>query len=76
MPPRSRRLATVAASTARPVGSDPGSWYSPVPGRALAALLPRLAGWGFDCVELPLENPGDWKPAEAAALLGGTGLGP
>ncbi|MBF4133397.1 sugar phosphate isomerase/epimerase family protein [Streptomyces albidoflavus] len=63
-------------TAALPIGANPWIWYSPVTGRELAALLPRLAGWGFDCVELPLENPGDWKPAEAAALLGGTGLAP
>lgn len=59
-----------------PVGANPWIWDSPVTERSLAAVLPRLAAWGFDCAELPLEQPGHWRPATAARLLRETGLAP
>ncbi|GGS07508.1 tagatose 3-epimerase [Streptomyces aureoverticillatus] len=59
-----------------PLGANPWIWHSPVTAAALAGLLPRLARWGFDCVELPLEQPGDWEPAATAKLLDATGLTP
>jgi D-psicose/D-tagatose/L-ribulose 3-epimerase len=37
-------------------------------------LAPRIAGWGFDVVELPVEQPGDWDPVRAKALLADLGL--
>lgn len=58
------------------LGANPWIWHSPVDGEALAGTLPRLAAWGFDCVELPLEQAGDWKPAAASELLDATGLAP
>lgn len=58
------------------LGANPWIWHSPVTGPALAEVLPRLAGWGFDCVEIPLEQPGDWDPAATAKLLDATGLAP
>ncbi|MEV5981340.1 sugar phosphate isomerase/epimerase family protein [Streptomyces sp. NPDC052114] len=58
------------------VGANPWIWHSPVTTEALTETLPRLAHWGFDCVELPLENPDDWDPAAAAKLLDATGLAP
>ncbi|WP_329236842.1 sugar phosphate isomerase/epimerase [Streptomyces sp. NBC_01460] len=60
----------------REIGANPWIWHSPVTGEALAEVLPRLAGWGFDCVEIPLEQPGDWQPANVAKLLGDQGLTP
>ncbi|MFD7122539.1 sugar phosphate isomerase/epimerase family protein [Streptomyces sp. NPDC059922] len=59
-----------------PLGANPWIWHSPVGTGALAEVLPRLAGWGFDCVELPLEQAGDWEPAATAKLLDTTGLAP
>ncbi|RFU82246.1 sugar phosphate isomerase/epimerase [Streptomyces triticagri] len=56
------------------IGANPWIWHSPVAGAALAETLPRLAGWGFDCVELPLEGPTDWEPEETVKLLDATGL--
>ena len=44
-------------------------WYSPLTGEHLNELAPRLAGWGFDGVELPLEHVGDWDPGQARELL-------
>ncbi|MCX4673166.1 sugar phosphate isomerase/epimerase [Streptomyces sp. NBC_01381] len=58
------------------LGANPWIWHSPVSGEVLTETLPRLAGWGFDCVELPLENADDWEPAAAAKLLDATGLTP
>ncbi|MFB7272433.1 sugar phosphate isomerase/epimerase family protein [Streptomyces sp. NPDC056244] len=59
-----------------PLGANPWIWHSPVGNTALAEVLPRLAGWGFDCVELPLEQAADWDPAATAKLLDATGLAP
>ncbi|MCT2591726.1 sugar phosphate isomerase/epimerase [Streptomyces sp. N2-109] len=61
---------------ARQLGANPWIWHSPVDSMALGGLLPRLAGWGFDCVELPLEQSADWDPPATAALLRSTGLDP
>ncbi|MGW2075755.1 sugar phosphate isomerase/epimerase family protein [Streptomyces sp. NPDC001939] len=58
------------------LGANPWIWHSPVTGRALADTLPRLAAWGFDCVELPMESAGDWDPGDAVKLLDATGLAP
>ncbi|MER7202718.1 sugar phosphate isomerase [Streptomyces sp. CB01635] len=58
------------------LGANPWIWHSPVTGHALADTLPRLAAWGFDCVELPMESAGDWDPGDAAKLLDATGLAP
>ncbi|GAA3879227.1 sugar phosphate isomerase/epimerase family protein [Streptomyces sedi] len=51
------------------VGANPWIWHAPVDEAAVAETVPRLAGWGFDAVELPLESPGDWSPRTVAALL-------
>ncbi|MEV8349532.1 sugar phosphate isomerase/epimerase [Streptomyces niveus] len=58
------------------LGANPWIWHSPVDGAALDLTLPRLAAWGFDCVELPLEAADDWEPAAVSKLLGATGLAP
>ncbi|MGW2765580.1 sugar phosphate isomerase/epimerase family protein [Streptomyces sp. NPDC001275] len=58
------------------LGANPWIWHSPVKEKALAEVLPRLADWGFDCAELPLEHPGDWRPAGVAKLLDSAGLRP
>ncbi|MFD9903282.1 sugar phosphate isomerase/epimerase family protein [Streptomyces sp. NPDC059063] len=59
-----------------PLGANPWIWHSPVTAGALAEVLPRLAAWGYDAVELPLEQPGDWTPVATARLLESTGLAP
>jgi D-psicose/D-tagatose/L-ribulose 3-epimerase len=58
------------------VGANPWIWTSPVTDKALEEILPRLRGWGFDAVELPVENPGDWSPQRVRNLLGEHGLIP
>ncbi|MET7621836.1 sugar phosphate isomerase/epimerase family protein [Streptomyces sp. NPDC005408] len=60
----------------RAIGANPWIWHSPVSYEALADALPRLASWGFDCVELPLEQTRDWDPAAVRKLLDATGLAP
>jgi D-psicose/D-tagatose/L-ribulose 3-epimerase len=52
-----------------PIGASPWIWASPITDADLAKLVPRMAGWGFDAIELPLENPGDWDPARTRDLL-------
>lgn len=49
-------------------------WTSPLDDGALRELAPRIAGWGFDTIEMPVENPGDWAPDAARALLADLGL--
>lgn len=58
----------------RAFGVNTWVWTSPLTDAALAELAPRISGWGFDVVELPVENPGDWDPARAAKVLGDHGL--
>ena len=57
------------------IGANTWIWESPITDDALATLAPRIRGWGFDVVELPVETPGDWYPDRTAALLSGLGLG-
>ncbi|MEV4131752.1 sugar phosphate isomerase/epimerase family protein [Dactylosporangium sp. NPDC049742] len=58
----------------RAIGANPWIWSSPVDDAALAVLVPRLAEWGFDAVELPIEQVGDWDPARTSDLLAAHGL--
>ena len=58
-----------------PLGVNTWVWTSPLTDATLAALAAKVAGWGFDVLELPVENPGDWKPKRAAQLLADHGLG-
>jgi len=58
-----------------PIGANTWIWVSPLTDDDLAVLAPRLAGWGFDVVEMPIEDPGDWDPGRTADLLAGLGLG-
>ncbi|WP_346773841.1 sugar phosphate isomerase/epimerase family protein [Cellulosimicrobium sp. SL-1] len=58
----------------RALGVNTWVWTSPLTDDALRGIAPRVAGWGFDVLELPVENPGDWDPATAAAVLADHGL--
>jgi D-psicose/D-tagatose/L-ribulose 3-epimerase len=49
-------------------------WTSPLSTSALVDLASKVAGWGFDVIELPVENIDDWDPAVAARVLSDTGL--
>jgi D-psicose/D-tagatose/L-ribulose 3-epimerase len=57
-----------------PIGANTWIWESPMTDAALAELVPRLSDWGFDLVELPIENIGDWDPERTAELLTANGL--
>ncbi|MET8090491.1 sugar phosphate isomerase/epimerase family protein [Micromonospora sp. NPDC005220] len=56
------------------IGVNPWVWASPVDDKALAELIPRIAAFGFDAVELPIEQPADWDPARTRDLLAEHGL--
>src|SRR5262245_14737360 len=56
------------------LGVNTWVWTSPLTDASLAQLAPRIADWGFDVIELPVENPGDWDPMRALTLLGDLGL--
>jgi D-psicose/D-tagatose/L-ribulose 3-epimerase len=58
-----------------PLGANTWIWVSPLSDDRLAQLAPRIAGWGFDLVELPIEQLGDWDPDRARRLLDDLGLG-
>ena len=57
------------ATRVRPIGANTWVWESPITDDRLAGLVPRLKEWGFDLVELPVENLGDWDPARTSELL-------
>ncbi|MFF3439588.1 sugar phosphate isomerase/epimerase family protein [Streptosporangium sp. NPDC002721] len=57
-----------------PIGVNTWVWVSPLTDEDLARLAPKVAAWGFDTIELPVEQAGDWDPAWAAELLGNLGL--
>ncbi|MEU4534532.1 sugar phosphate isomerase/epimerase family protein [Streptosporangium sp. NPDC023825] len=57
-----------------PIGVNTWIWVSPLTDEDLARLAPQVAAWGFDAIELPMEQAGDWDPARAADLLADLGL--
>jgi D-psicose/D-tagatose/L-ribulose 3-epimerase len=50
-------------------------WASPLDDATLAELIPRVAGMGFDWIELPIENQHEFDPQTTSALLREHGLG-
>jgi D-psicose/D-tagatose/L-ribulose 3-epimerase len=58
----------------RTFGVNTWVWASPLTDRRLAELAPRIREWGFDVVELPVENIDDWDPGRTAKLLDSLGL--
>jgi D-psicose/D-tagatose/L-ribulose 3-epimerase len=57
------------------IGVSTWVWASPCDDAVVAALAPRVAAWGFDVLELPVEQLGDWDPGRTATVLGDLGLG-
>ena len=57
-----------------PLGANAWIWVSPLTDERLEALAPRVRAWGFDVLELPIEQHGDWDPARAAEILQEHGL--
>jgi D-psicose/D-tagatose/L-ribulose 3-epimerase len=58
-----------------PLGANTWIWASPITDDVIAELAPRVAGVGFDLIELPVEEPGGWDPGRAAELVADAGLG-
>jgi D-psicose/D-tagatose/L-ribulose 3-epimerase len=56
------------------LGANTWIWTSPLTDAWLAEFAPRLRGWGFDVIELPIENLYDWDPERTHALLQRLGL--
>ena len=52
-----------------PFGANTWIWVSPLTDERLARLAPRIREFGFDFMELPIENLGDWDPGRARELL-------
>jgi D-psicose/D-tagatose/L-ribulose 3-epimerase len=52
-----------------PIGANTWIWVSPLTDERLAWLAPRVRAFGFDAIELPIENLGDWDPGRARELL-------
>lgn len=57
------------------IGANTWIWTSPVTDATLPSLAARVAGWGFDLIEIALENASDLDPGRTAELLSGLGLG-
>lgn len=58
------------------IGINTFVWYSPLTDDDLRVVVPKVAGWGFETIELVLENPGDWSPELAAELVREHGITP
>jgi D-psicose/D-tagatose/L-ribulose 3-epimerase len=68
---------TTKGPTGRPlIGINTFVWHSPINDVELADVARRIAGWGYEAIEIPLENPGDWDPETTRDLLDGLGLTP
>lgn len=50
-------------------------WTSPLTDATLEPLARKAAGMGYQALELPLENVGDWDPVSTRDVLDGLGLG-
>lgn len=57
-----------------PIGANLWIWDSPVTTGVIMERAPLVRRMGFDLVELPLENAGDWSAEDVAPLLGELGL--
>ncbi|AOS64285.1 sugar phosphate isomerase/epimerase family protein [Actinoalloteichus hymeniacidonis] len=57
-----------------PIGVNTWVWESPLSDATLAELIPRIAGWGFDAVEIPMEQADDIDAGRTAELLAAHGL--
>ena len=56
------------------IGASTWIWSSPLDDDALTRHARRLADWGFDAIELPLETLEDWSVGAARSALSETGL--
>jgi len=65
---------TDALAERLPIAVNTFVWHSPLTQGLLAPTLNELANWGYDAVELALENVGDWDVDATAAQLERLGL--
>jgi D-psicose/D-tagatose/L-ribulose 3-epimerase len=56
------------------IGISTWVWTSPATTAALEELIPKIAGMGFDVVELPIEEPGQFDIERVRALAGEHGV--
>ena len=56
------------------IGVNTWVWSSPLTTDEFARLAAHIAGMGFDLVEVPIENPGDFDYARAGAIARDHGL--
>ena len=63
-------------SLERLAGISTWVWESPLTDSNLPGLLAKIAAMGFDAVELPLENEGDFSSGMVLESLAGNGLKP
>lgn len=57
------------------IGINTWVWASPLTDERLERLIPHIAALGFDRVELPIENIGDWNAGPARTLAARHRLG-
>lgn len=60
----------------RELGVNTWVWASPLTDVVLAGLAAKASEIGYQAIELPVENPGDWDPGRAAETLDRHGLQP
>jgi len=58
----------------RAIGVNTWVWASPLDDDGVARLARKAAGMGFEVLELPVENLGDWDPGRARGVLDAEGL--
>jgi D-psicose/D-tagatose/L-ribulose 3-epimerase len=61
-------------SDALPIAVNTFVWHSPLNDDRLASTATAVAAWGYDGLEVALENLGDWDPVRARDLLAEHGL--
>lgn len=59
----------------REIGVNTWVWVSPLTTDRLGELAARARSFGFDLLELPVEQPGQWDPEAAAEALAELGMG-
>jgi len=57
-----------------PIGANLWIWDSPITDAVIRRRAPLIASMGFNLIELPLENPGDWSPRLVKPILDDLGL--
>lgn len=60
----------------RRIGVNTWVWRSPLTDTDLVELVPKISAMGFQAIELPLENIGDWDPLRTRDLLAKYALEP